>query len=163
MLTPAKTWLFSAQYFESASLVVEYSNKEKIEKWTKILFPLVTVFIIALYLTYCGLDAENNLLLSEWLDPEIKVPIEKRHRWHKIALWSTYVCVVCGEVVNCAAIGLMVASICLIRRKVTAINKQRGTQFKVKLHEPVVAYHVLIITAISATYALVFDRKSIRQ
>ena len=30
MLTPAKTWLFSAQYFESASLVIEYSNKEKI-------------------------------------------------------------------------------------------------------------------------------------
>ena len=30
MLTPAKTWLFSAQYFESASLVVQYNNKTKI-------------------------------------------------------------------------------------------------------------------------------------
>ena len=42
ILAPLKTWLFCAQYFESASLIVEFEGKQKTRKYTKILFAVVT-------------------------------------------------------------------------------------------------------------------------
>ena len=49
----------------------------------------------------------------------------------------------------------MLIAIHLIKRKVTRINQGfGGTVHKVKLHEPVVAAHILLILAVSVAYFL---------
>jgi hypothetical protein len=55
----------------------------------------------------------------------------------------------------------MLAAICLIHGQVKLINKRRGTQHKVELHEPVVGAHIFMILACSASYVtLVFHNTS---
>lgn len=46
LLSPLMTWLFSAQYFESASLIVEYPGKQIARKSTGIIFAVVTVLLL---------------------------------------------------------------------------------------------------------------------
>ena len=50
----------------------------------------------------------------------------------------------------------MLASICLIRRKVMLLNSRSGTDHKVQLHEPVVGAHIFMIIACSVSYSLIY-------
>ena len=64
MLSPLKTWLFSAQYFESASLIVEFERKEIARKCTGVLFAVVTAGLIVLYFATVATEAFSNVLFS---------------------------------------------------------------------------------------------------
>ena len=64
MLSPLKTWLFSAQYFESASLIVEFERKEIARKCTVVLFAVVTAGLIVLYFATVATEAFSNVLFS---------------------------------------------------------------------------------------------------
>ena len=58
-----------------------------------------------------------------------------------------------GILVNLASIAFMVAAIWLIRRKVKLLNSRYGgTVHKVKLNEPVVGVHILMLVTVSAAF-----------
>ena len=62
-------------------------------------------------------------------------------------------CIWYGILVNLVAIAFMVAAIWLIRWKVRLLNSRYGgTVHKVKLNEPVVAVHILMLLTVSAAY-----------
>ena len=64
MLSPLKTWLFSAQYFESASLIVEFERKEIVRKCTGVLFAVVTAGLIVLYFSTVATNSYSDVLFT---------------------------------------------------------------------------------------------------
>jgi hypothetical protein len=70
LVSPLKSWLFSAQYFESASLIVEFKRKDLVRKCTQSLFVSVTVLLVCLFLAFCGVRARSDIPSAEWASQE---------------------------------------------------------------------------------------------
>ena len=86
-LSPLKTWLFSAQYFESASLIVEFERKEITSKCTRVLFAVVTAVLIVLYFVTSAASAFSDFFATELIVSGDKVYEAKYDYWTD--LWLT--------------------------------------------------------------------------
>ena len=81
LVSPLKSWLFSAQYFESASLIVEFKRKDLVRKCTQLLFVSVTVLLVCLFLAFCGVRAQSDILSTELTRQDYNVTLEEAGHW----------------------------------------------------------------------------------
>ena len=127
LLSPLNTWLFSAQYFESASLIVEFERKEVISKCTRVLFAVVTAVLIVLYFVTAALSGYSDFLFfTKLINSYNKVYAAKYHYWTDLFLTFESITVWSGVVVNLGGIAFMLVAIHLIKRKVTLMNQSFG-------------------------------------
>jgi len=126
LLSPLNTWLFSAQYFESASLIVEFERKKITSKCTRVLFAVVTAGLIVLYFATAATSGFSDFFFTKLISSGDKVYAAKYHYWTNLFLSLEAVTVWSGVVVNLGGIAFMLLAIHLIKRKVKLINQGFG-------------------------------------
>jgi hypothetical protein len=130
---------------------VEFEHKQITRKCTKVLFAVVTVVLLALYFMFCAAGGYTEVFSANMVLHPTTEAIQKLERWNRVVDVLYPITIWLGILVNLAAIAFMVAAIWLIRRKVRLLNSRYGgTVHRVKLNEPVVGVHILMLLIVSA-------------